>query len=86
MVKHTKQVVESLDRWRFGLERRRMKGGRIQTEYMCVNEMEMDGKVKLQGVEIVSIGEFKYLESIQDNGPRTREVKKRVQAGWSGWR
>jgi len=31
------QLGENLERWRFALERRRMKVSRIKTEYMCVN-------------------------------------------------
>ncbi|KAK3510812.1 hypothetical protein QTP70_022737 [Hemibagrus guttatus] len=34
------QVEESLERWRFALERRGMKVSRSKTEYMCVNERE----------------------------------------------
>ncbi|KAI5617633.1 hypothetical protein C0J50_22801 [Silurus asotus] len=37
--------------------------------------------------EVVRVNEFKYLGStVQSNGECVREVKKRVQAGWSGWR
>ncbi|KAK3505952.1 hypothetical protein QTP70_003342 [Hemibagrus guttatus] len=45
------QVEESLERWRFALERRGMK-----------------------------------VSHIQSNGECGKEVKKRVQAGWNGWR
>lgn len=51
-----------------------------------VNEREKGVRVKLR-VEIVKVEEFKYLSStIQNNRRCTREVKKRVQTGWSGWR
>uniref|UniRef100_A0A3B4DPZ4 ribonuclease H n=1 Tax=Pygocentrus nattereri TaxID=42514 RepID=A0A3B4DPZ4_PYGNA len=81
------QVEENLERWRFALERRGMKVSRDKTEYMCVNEREAGGKVKMQGVEVVKVDDFKYLGStIQSNGQCRKEVKKRVQAGWSGWR
>ncbi|KAK3542947.1 hypothetical protein QTP70_007280 [Hemibagrus guttatus] len=64
------QMEENLERWRFARERRGIKVSRSKTEYMCVNEME-----------------FKYLEStVQSNGECGKEVKKRVQAGWNGWR
>ncbi|KAK3560234.1 hypothetical protein QTP86_002183 [Hemibagrus guttatus] len=73
------QVEENLERWRFALERRGMKVSRSKTEYMCVNEREGSGTVRLQ--------EFKYLGStVQSNGECGKEVKKRVQAGWNGWR
>ena len=58
-----------------------------KTEYMCVNERESSGMVRLQGAEVVKVQEFKYLASAaQGSGDCGREVKNRVQAGWSGWR
>ena len=81
------QVEKSLERWRYALERRGMKVSRSKTEYMCVNEREGSGVVRLHGEEVVKVEEFKYLGStVQSNGECVREVKKRVQAGWSGWR
>ncbi|KAK3514069.1 hypothetical protein QTP70_002908 [Hemibagrus guttatus] len=81
------QVEENLERWRFALERRGMKVSRSKTEYMCVNEMEGSGTVRLQGEEVKKVQEFKYLGStVQSNGECEKEVKKRVQAGWNGWR
>ncbi|KAK3536535.1 hypothetical protein QTP86_013862 [Hemibagrus guttatus] len=81
------QVEENLERWRFALERRGMKVSRIKTEYMCVNEREGSGTVRLQSEEVKKVQEFKYLGStVQSNGECGKEVKKRVQAGWNGWR
>ncbi|KAK3536468.1 hypothetical protein QTP86_013737, partial [Hemibagrus guttatus] len=81
------QVEENLERWRFALERRGMKVSRSKTEYMCVNEREGCGTVRLQGEEVKKVQEFKYLGStVQSNGECGKEVKKRVQAGWNGWR
>ncbi|KAK3511438.1 hypothetical protein QTP70_008678 [Hemibagrus guttatus] len=81
------QVEENLERWRFALERRGMKVSRSKTEYMCVNEREGSGRVRLQGEEVKKVQEFKYLGStVQSNGECGKEVKKRVQAGWNGWR
>ncbi|KAK3511968.1 hypothetical protein QTP70_027665, partial [Hemibagrus guttatus] len=81
------QVEENLGRWRFALERRGMKVSRSKTEYMCVNEREGSGTVRLQGEEVKKVQEFKYLGStVQSNGECGKEVKKRVQAGWNGWR
>ncbi|KAK3523729.1 hypothetical protein QTP70_009259 [Hemibagrus guttatus] len=81
------QVEENLERWRFALERRGMKVSGSKTEYMCVNEREGSGTVRLQGEEVKKVQEFKYLEStVQSNGECGKEVKKRVQAGWNGWR
>ncbi|KAK3516660.1 hypothetical protein QTP70_021999 [Hemibagrus guttatus] len=81
------QVEENLERWRFALERRGMKVSRSKTEYMCVNEREGSGTVRLQGYKVKKVQEFKYLGStVQSNGECGKEVKKRVQAGWNGWR
>ncbi|KAK3548065.1 hypothetical protein QTP70_004495 [Hemibagrus guttatus] len=81
------QVEENLERWRFVLERRGMKVSRSKTEYMCVNEREGSGTVRLQGEEVKKVQEFKYLGStVQSNGECGKEVKKRVQASWNGWR
>ncbi|KAK3553196.1 hypothetical protein QTP86_031776 [Hemibagrus guttatus] len=76
------QVDENLERWRFALERRGMKVSRSKTEYMCVNEREGSGTVRLQGEEVKKVQEFKYLGStVQSNGECGKELKKRVQAG-----
>ncbi|KAK3520880.1 hypothetical protein QTP86_014219 [Hemibagrus guttatus] len=76
------QVEENLESWRFVLERRGMKVSRSKTEYMCVNEREGSGTVRLQGEEVKKVQEFKYLGStVQSNGECGKEVKKRVQAG-----
>ena len=83
------QVEEKLESWRFALERRGMKVNRRKTEYMCVNERQdnSSGTVKMQGEEVAKVEDFKYLGStVQSNGECGREVKKRVQAGWNGWR
>ncbi|KAK3557743.1 hypothetical protein QTP86_000303 [Hemibagrus guttatus] len=51
-IESREQVEESLERWRFALERRGMKVSRSKTEYMCVNEREGSGTVGLQGEEV----------------------------------
>ncbi|KAK3572616.1 hypothetical protein QTP86_001116 [Hemibagrus guttatus] len=64
-----------------------MKVSHSKTEYMCVNEREGSGTVRLQGEEVKKVQEFKYLGStVQSNGECGKEVKKQVQAGWNGWR
>ncbi|KAK3510437.1 hypothetical protein QTP70_006843 [Hemibagrus guttatus] len=81
------QVEENLERWRFALERRGMEVSHRKNEYMCLNEMEGSGTLRLQGREVKKVQEFKYLGStVQSNGECGKEVKKRVQAGWNGWR
>ncbi|KAK3554858.1 hypothetical protein QTP86_000893 [Hemibagrus guttatus] len=73
------QVEENLERWRFALERRGIKVSRSKTEYMCVNEREGSGTVRLQGEEVKKVEEFKYLGStVQSNGECGKEVKKAV--------
>ncbi|KAK3547244.1 hypothetical protein QTP86_017815 [Hemibagrus guttatus] len=68
------QVEENLERWRFALERRGMKVSRSKTEYMCVNEREGSGTVRLQGEEVKKVQEFKYLGStVQSNGDCGKE-------------
>ena len=55
---------------------------------MCVNERQDTGSgtVKIQE-EVAKVDDFKYLGStVQRNGECGSEVKKRVQAGWNGWR
>ncbi|XP_048056909.1 uncharacterized protein LOC125274573 [Megalobrama amblycephala] len=85
--KNREQMEESLERWRFALERRGMKVSRSKTEYMCVNERVPSGTVRLQGEEVKKVQDFKYFGStVQSNGECGKEVKKRVQAGWNGWR
>ncbi|KAK3525054.1 hypothetical protein QTP86_014217 [Hemibagrus guttatus] len=69
------QVEENLERWRFALERRGMKVSRSKTEYMCVNEREGSGTVRLQGEEVKKVEEFKYLGStVQSNGECGKEL------------
>ena len=84
----SKERVEGkLETWRYALERRGMKVNRRKKEYMCVNERQVKSTVNMQGEEVVKVEDFKNLGStVQSNGECGREVKKRVQAGWNGWR
>ena len=70
------------------LERRVVNGNRRKTaEYMRVYERKSNGTVRMQGEEVAKVDDLKYLGStVQSNGECGREVKKRVQAGWNGWR
>ena len=41
----------------------------------------------MEDTKVPRVKEFKYLGStVQEIGSCEREVKKRVQAGWNGWR
>ncbi|KAI5095506.1 cadherin-like protein 26 isoform X1 [Silurus meridionalis] len=61
------QVEKSLERWRYVLERRGMKVSRSKTEYMCVNEREGSGVVRLQGEEVEKVEEFSFVKG-EDKG------------------
>ena len=64
-----------------------MKVSRSKTEYLCINGGNDDEIVKMVDTKVPRVKEFKYLESmVQESGSCEREVKKRVQAGWNGWR
>ena len=52
-----------------------------------INGGNDDQSVKMDDTKVPRVKEFKYLEStVQESGGCEREVKKRVQAGWNGWR
>eukprot|EP00064_Thunnus_orientalis_P000136 superscaffoldBa00000006_g136 len=57
------QVEESLEMWRYALERRGMKVSWSKMEYMCVNWREDSRMMRMQGVEVVKVDEFEYLGS-----------------------
>lgn len=40
---------ESLERWRYAMERRKSKGSRSEIDYTCVNERTTAGKENMQG-------------------------------------
>ena len=84
----TRQEVERrLEYWKYALERREMKVSRSKTEYLCTYGGNDDETVKMEDTKVPREKEFKYLRStVQENGGCEREIKKRVQAGWNGWR
>ena len=64
-----------------------MRISRAKTEYMCVNKTEEEGSTRMQGILLPRAEEFKYLgATVQEDGGCGSEVKRRVQAGWTGWR
>ena len=80
-------VETKLEKWRYALEKRGMKVSRSKTEYTCINDKNQNGKVKLHGSDLEKVNEFKYLGStVHQTGDCTKEVKKRIQAGWCSWR
>ena len=73
------RVEEKLERWIYALERRGMKVNRRKTEYMCVNERQVNVTVKMQDKRwrkwrISSI----WAQLYKSNGECGREVKRRV--------
>ena len=64
-----------------------MKISRPNTEYLCVNGGNDKETVKMEYTKVPRVKEFRYLESmVQESVSCEREVKRRVQAGWNGWR
>ena len=58
-----------------------------ETEYLCINGGNDKETVKMEDAKVPRVKEFKYLGSmVQESGSCEREIKKRVQAGWNGWR
>ena len=81
------EVKRKLEFLRYALERRGMKVSRSKTEYLCINGGSDDETVKMEDTKVPRVKEFKYLGStVQESGSFEREVKKRVLAGWNGWR
>ena len=64
-----------------------MKVSRSKTEYLCINGGNDNQTVKMEDTKVPRVKKFKYLGSmVQESGGCKREVKKRVQAGWNGWK
>ena len=85
--KTRKEVERRLECWRYALKRRGMKISRSKTKYLCINGENGEETMEMEGMKVPRIKEFKYLGSIvQESDSCEREVKRRVQAGWNGWR
>ena len=81
------EVEQRLECWKYALERRKMKVSRSKTKYLCINGGNNDKTMKMDDTKVPRVKEFKYLEStVQESCSCERKVKKRVQAGWNGWR
>ncbi|KAK3540096.1 hypothetical protein QTP70_025804 [Hemibagrus guttatus] len=77
------EVQDSIQRKRLA----KKKWDMDRTEENRQEYKELQHKVKREGEEVKKVQEFKYLAStVQSNGECGKEVKKRVQAGWNGWR
>ena len=85
--KTTEEVKQRIECWRYALVRRRMKVSRSKTKYLCVNVGNDEETVKMDNTKVLRVKEFKYLGStVQESGSCKREIKRRVQARWKGWR
>ena len=81
------EVERRLETWRYALEKRGIKVSRSKTKYLCINGGNDDETVKMENTKVPRVKEFKYLRSrVQESVDYEREVKKRVQAVWNGWR
>ena len=64
-----------------------MKVSRSKTEYLCINGGNDKETVKMEDTKVPRVRKFKYLGStVQESGSCEREIKRRVQARWNGWR
>ena len=81
------EVEQRLESWKYVLERRGMKVSKSKIKYLCTNGGNDEETAKIEDAKVPRVKEFKYLGStVQESGGCEREVKKRVQAGWNGWR
>ena len=64
-----------------------MKVSRSKTEYLCINGENDKETVKMEETKMLKVRKSKYLGSmVQESGSCEREINKRVQAGWNGWK
>ena len=80
------EVKRRLESWRYALERE-MKVSRPKTKYLCLNGGNDKETLKMEDTKVPRVKEFKYSGStVQKSSSCEREVKRRVQEGWNGWR
>ena len=64
-----------------------MKVSPAKMEYLCINKERDLPPIKIGDDDLPEVQDFKYLGSIiEQSGGCAKEVKKRIQAGWSSWR
>ena len=64
-----------------------MKYSRSKIKYLCINGGNDKKTVKMEETKVSRVKEFKYLGStVQESSSCSRDVKKRVQAEWNGWK
>ena len=80
------ELDKDLERWRNGLEKRRLKVSRAKTEYMFLNGVSR-GSVRMQDHQLPDVREFKYFGSmLQTDGGVEAEISQRIQSGWNNWK
>ena len=68
------EVEQTLECWRYALERREIKVCRSKTEYLCINGGNGKETVKMEDTKVPRVKEFKYLGStVQESGSCERE-------------
>ena len=79
---------DQLEGWRRSLEDYGLKVNREKTEYLRMQAGDRDeGEIELREVKLKGLREFKYLGStLQEDGGASREVERRITAGWQAWR
>ena len=74
-------IQVDLERLRFAMEQDGMKDSKSKAEYLCINEMEGDNREsmggKLKGSDRVCT---------DSKGGHMAGIKRRIKAGWHGWR
>ena len=63
IVKGRSELELDLERWRCSFETTQLRISRTKTKFACVNEKEGGQPIKLLGVDMNEIDEFKYLGS-----------------------
>ena len=86
--KETREEVERrLESWTYAFERIGIKVSTSKTKYLCINGGNDKETVKMEDTKMPRVEKIKYLgKTVQESSGYEREVKKRVQAGWNGWR
>src|ERR1700754_4665899 len=84
------EVERMLEQVRMALEDKGLRVNREKTEHMesrWKGEQEGTSRVKLQGVLLNKVKEYRYLGAyVEEGGELDREVERKVQAGWCKWR
>ena len=80
-------VERRLECGRYALEIRGMKLSWSKVEYLCANGENDEEIVKMEDMKVPRVKECKYFGwTMQKTARCERQVKRRVQAGWNGWR